>query len=82
MHRPLIFKEKVKKKQFQGYKNSRQLILSLHLFTRYCILMFSKAKPKTLILFSYINPTTKLTKLGIQQVLMRLHLYLIVKIQM
>lgn len=82
MHRPLIFKEKVKKKQFQGYKNSRQLILSLHLFTRYCILMFSKAKPRTLILFSYINPTTKLTKLGIQQVLMRLHLYLIVKIQM
>lgn len=83
MHRPLIFKDVVKKKtQFQGYKNSRQLILSLHLFTRYCILMFSKAKPRTLILFSYINPTTKLTKLGIQQILMRLHLYLIVKIQM
>lgn len=58
------------------------MILSLHLFTRYCILMFSKAKPTTLILFSYINPTTKLTKLGIQQILMRLHLYLIVKIQM
>lgn len=82
MHRPLIFKDVVKKTQFQGYKNSRQMILSLHLFTRYCILMFSKAKPRTLILFSYINPTTKLTKLGIQQVLMRLHLYLIVKIQM
>lgn len=55
------------------------MILSLHLFTRYCISMFSKAKPRTLILFSYINPTTKLTKLGIQQILMRLHLYLIVK---
>lgn len=82
MHRPLIFKDVVKKTQFQGYKNSRQMILSLHLFTRYCISMFSKAKPTTLILFSYINPTTKLTKLGIQQVLMRLHLYLIVKIQM
>lgn len=82
MHRPLIFKGVVKKTQFQGYKNSRQMILSLHLFTRYCILMFSKAKPRTLILFSYINPTTKLTKLGIQQILMRLHLYLIVKIQM
>lgn len=82
MHRPLIFKDVVKKTQFQGYKNSRQMILSLHLFTRYCILMFSKAKRRTLILFSYINPTTKLTKLGIQQILMRLHLYLIVKIQM
>lgn len=82
MHRLLIFKDVVKKTQFQGYKNSRQMILSLHLFTRYCILMFSKAKPRTLILFSYINPTTKLTKLGIQQILMRLHLYLIVKIQM
>lgn len=35
--------------------------------------MFSKAKPRTLILFSYINPTTKLTKLGIQQILVRPH---------
>lgn len=73
MHRPLIFKDVVKKTQFQGYKNSRQMILSLHLFTRYCILMFSKAKRRTLILFSYINPTTKLTKLGIQQILVRPH---------
>lgn len=67
-----------KNPQFQGYKNSRQMILSIHLFTRYCILTFSKAKSEivfqwTLILFSYINPTTKLTKLGIQQILMRPH---------